>query len=235
MKVAVGAITDVGRVRSNNEDAFLVDGPLFAVADGMGGGNAGEVASALALETLGRVSGEGSVDLAEWVQRANRAVFDRSMSDRSTSGMGTTLTAVLAEGESLRLAHVGDSRAYLLRDGRLERLTEDHTRVARMVRDGMITEEQAAQHPQRNIITRGLGLADDVKVDQAQVEVRMGDRLLLCTDGLTAMVKEDTLREILAGEPDPQEAARRLVEAANQAGGADNVTAVVLDVDATTS
>ena len=231
MRLVVGAASDIGRVRSNNEDSYLADDPLFAVADGMGGENAGEVASALALEVLAKMAGEGrTVDLTDWVREANREVWDRSVSDRSVAGMGTTLTAVLADGERLRLAHVGDSRAYLLRNGQLRRLTEDHTRVARMVREGTITEEQAARHPERNIITRALGISIDVNVDQILVDVRTGDRLLLCTDGLTGMVPEEELRTILQSAAAPEEAARKLIEAANEAGGADNVTAVVLDV-----
>jgi serine/threonine protein phosphatase PrpC len=231
MKVVVGSATDVGRIRNNNEDSYLVAAPLFVIADGMGGENAGEVASAMAVETVGRMAGEGaSTDLAEWVRAANRAVWDRSMTDRTAFGMGTTITAVLADGEQLRLAHVGDSRAYLLRDGEFRRITDDHTRVARMVKDGTITEEEAAVHPERNIITRALGIGEDVKVDQMAIDVRDGDRFLLCTDGLTGMVKEDPLKSILLSTPDPQEAVRKLIEAANAAGGVDNVTAVVLDI-----
>jgi serine/threonine protein phosphatase PrpC len=232
MKVLVGSASDVGRIRSNNEDSYLTAGPLFMVADGMGGENAGEVASAIAVETVGKMAGEGrSTDLAEWVREANRAIWDRSMTDRTAFGMGTTLTAVLADGEQLRLAHVGDSRAYLLRDGEIRRLTDDHTRVARMVQDGTITEEEAAVHPERNIITRALGIGEDVMVDQMAIDMRNGDRILLCTDGLTGMVKEDLIRSILLSNPGPQEAAGKLIEAANAAGGVDNVTAVVLDIE----
>jgi serine/threonine protein phosphatase PrpC len=235
MKVVVGSGSDVGRIRSNNEDSYLVAAPLFVVADGMGGENAGEVASAMAIETVGKLAAEGgSTDLAGWVREANRAIWDRSMTDRTAFGMGTTLTAAIADGEQLRLAHVGDSRAYLLRDGEIRRITHDHTRVARMVQDGTITEEEAAVHPERNVITRALGIDEDVKVDQMAIDVLDGDRFLLCTDGLTGMVKEDLLKSILLSTPDPQEAVRKLIEAANTAGGVDNVTAVVLDISSDT-
>jgi protein phosphatase len=228
MRARIGEATDIGLVRERNEDGYLVRPPLFAVADGMGGHRGGEVASRLALETLER---PGDAPLAERVREANRVVYERSMLDRSVAGMGTTLTAAVLEGDRLRLAHVGDSRAYLLREGRLERLTEDHTMVHQMVRQGRLTEEEAAWHPYRSVLTRALGTEPDVPVDEAVVQVRPGDRVLLCTDGLTSMVEEARIGEVLRTTPDPQEAADRLVEAAIAAGGLDNVTVVVLDLE----
>ncbi|HXF37986.1 MAG TPA: Stp1/IreP family PP2C-type Ser/Thr phosphatase, partial [Actinomycetota bacterium] len=219
--------TDIGRARERNEDGLLVEPPFFAVADGMGGHRGGDVASRLALEALR----EGDRALAERVREANRRVYERSMLDRAVAGMGTTLTAAVLEGDRLRLAHVGDSRAYLLRDGRLRRLTEDHTLVHRMVTRGQLTEEEAAEHPYRSVLTRALGTEPDVAVDEAVVEVRAGDRLLLCTDGLTGMLPESRVAEILRSVRDPQEAADRLVDEANEAGGLDNITVIVLEVE----
>jgi len=229
MKVSAAAATDIGLVREGNEDSYLVDEPLFAVADGMGGHRGGEVASQLALETVEKLFRKGTGDLAEQVQEANRAVFERSVEDRQVAGMGTTLTAALVEGDRIRLAHVGDSRAYLLRDGELRRLTEDHTLVHRMVTEGEISEEEAEAHPQRSVLTRALGVDMFVDVDDDVVQVRSGDRLLLCTDGLTGMVSEDEIKEVLQRVDDPTEASERLVRAANEAGGVDNITVVVLD------
>ena len=189
MKVTAGASTDIGQVREVNEDSFILDQPLFAVADGMGGHRGGEVASKLALETIGALfrGGEGG-SLAEHVRAANREVFGRSMLDPSVAGMGTTLTAALVEGSRVRLAHVGDSRAYQLRAGEIRLLTEDHTLVHRMVLEGEITAEEAEVHPHRSVLTRALGVDVDVAVDEGAIDVRGGDRLLLCTDGLTAML-----------------------------------------------
>jgi len=231
VRVRVGAASDIGQVREGNEDSFLVEEPLFAVADGMGGHRGGEVASRLALETVQRLFEERTGSLTEQVEQANRAVFERSQLDRDVAGMGTTLTAALLEGTRVRLAHVGDSRAYLFRDGGLLRLTEDHTLVHRMVQEGEITEAEAETHPHRSILTRALGVDPAVHVDEGVLEVRAGDRLLLCTDGLTGMLPEDRIREVLEGEPDPQAVADRLVGEANAAGGVDNITVVLLDLE----
>jgi protein phosphatase len=229
MRVTAAAATDIGRVREGNEDSYLTEEPLFAVADGMGGHRGGEVASQLAVETLERMFKEGSGDLPDQVQEANRVIFERSVLDRKVAGMGTTLTAALVEGDRVRLAHVGDSRAYLLRDGELRLLTEDHTLVHRMVSEGEISEEEAETHPQRSVLTRALGVDTVVDVDDDMLKVRPGDRLLLCTDGLTSMVPEDQIGEVLRTVRDPQEAAKRLVRMANEAGGVDNTTVVILD------
>jgi protein phosphatase len=229
MRVTAAAATDIGLVREGNEDSYLTEEPLFAVADGMGGHRGGEVASQLAVETLEKRYKQGAGDLPDQVQEANRVVFERSVVDEKVAGMGTTLTAALVEGDRVRLAHVGDSRAYLLRDGDLRLLTEDHTLVHRMVTEGEISKEEAQTHPQRSVLTRALGVDNVVDVDDDTVQVRPGDRLLLCTDGLTSMVSEQAIEEALRGVPDPQEAAQRLVHLANEGGGTDNTTVVVLD------
>ena len=231
MNVHVGSATDIGQVREGNEDSYLVVAPLYAVADGMGGHRGGEVASSLALETVQELFERQEGTLADQVAQANRAVYDRSQSDRSVSGMGTTLTAALVDGDTVHLVHVGDSRAYLVRDGQLKQLTEDHTLVRRMVMEGEITPEEAETHPHRSILTRALGVDESVQVDEGDVRIESGDRLLLCTDGLTGMVPEDQITEIILGSTDPQEAVDRLVKVANRAGGIDNITAVVLDFD----
>ncbi|HSL68449.1 MAG TPA: Stp1/IreP family PP2C-type Ser/Thr phosphatase [Actinomycetota bacterium] len=229
MKVAAAVATHVGLVREGNEDSYLTDEPLFAVADGMGGHRGGEVASQLAVETLEKLFQKGIGELPDQVQEANRVVFERSVVDEKVAGMGTTLTAALVEGDRVRLAHVGDSRAYLLRDGGLRLLTEDHTLVHRMVTEGEISREEAETHPQRSVLTRALGVETVVDVDDDSIQVRPGDRLLLCTDGLTSMVSEQAVEEALRTVPDPHEAAQRLVQLANEGGGADNTTVVVLD------
>jgi protein phosphatase len=230
MRIESGATTDVGRVREGNEDAFLASDPLFAVADGMGGHRGGEVASRLALDTLDALFKRGRGTLADHIREANRAVFERSVLDRKVAGMGTTLTAAAMEQSRVRLVHVGDSRAYLLRDGALRLLTEDHTLVREMVERGEITPREAEVHPHRSVLTRAVGTEPDVAVDEQVVEIREGDRLLLCTDGLTGMLSEQTIGDILSEEADPQVVADRLVAEANREGGVDNITALVLDV-----
>ena len=228
MRIEIGSATDIGRVRERNEDSVLVDPPLFAVADGMGGHRGGQVASQVALEKLEELEDEEKGSLAEHVRRANRAVWDRAEEDEHLAGMGTTLTAVRIDGESVVLAHVGDSRAYLLRNGSLQQLTTDHTLVDRMVRSGEITEAEADVHPHKNVLTRALGTDEDVEVDEDAVALEDGDRLLLCSDGLTGMVTEDQIQAILEASTTPQNAAERLVRAANRAGGVDNISVVVL-------
>jgi serine/threonine protein phosphatase PrpC len=233
MRVRTGARSDIGRLRQRNEDGYLIKEPLFVVADGMGGHRGGDVASALALETIGSAATPGGTakGLVDDIKRANRAVLERGESDRDLRGMGTTLTAVLTEDARAHVVHVGDSRAYLLRDGALQQLTEDHTLVQRMVREGRLTEDEAAQHPQRSILTRALGVDEDIPVDELSLDIHPGDRLLLCTDGLTNMVERDRIQEILETEEDPQSACEKLIDAANRAGGDDNITVVVLAFD----
>jgi PPM family protein phosphatase len=228
MRLRIGASTHVGRVREGNEDSYMADEPLIAVADGMGGHQGGEVASKLALDTLRKAT--DGVALEQAVQDANRAVFERAGRDPALAGMGTTLTAFLVDGDTLRLAHVGDSRAYLLRDGELQRITTDHTVVEGLVEKGELTPHEASIHPQRSILTRAIGVDGEVQVDQASIQPGPGDRLLLCSDGLTGMIEEDDIQRILEGHEDPQAAADALVEAANEAGGQDNITAVIIDV-----
>jgi protein phosphatase len=238
VRLRAGASSDVGRLRERNEDSFVVKEPLFAVADGLGGHLGGEVASRLAVDTLTSEAGaDGPEDgvpdrLRAAIHQANSAVAERAANDPQLTGMGTTLTALVAGRDRVYLAHVGDSRAYLLRDGDLRLLTEDHTLVQRMVKEGRLTPEQAEIHPQRSVLTRALGIEVELEVDQATVEVTASDRLLLCSDGLTAMIGDEDIRKILAGHDDPQSASEALVEAANAAGGQDNITTVVVDVAA---
>jgi protein phosphatase len=232
MRIATGSHTDVGRIRDGNEDSFVVDErlALFAVADGMGGHRGGEVASATAIEALRAAVANGR-PIDEAVRLANRAVIDKASQDPELTGMGTTMTAVFAlAGSSVLIAHVGDSRAYLLRDGALERRTDDHSLVEELVREGRLTPEQAESHPQRAIVTRALGVDEEVDVDIYTIEVRVGDRIVVCSDGLTTMLRERDVERLARGEPDPQRCAELLVNAAVEAGGEDNVTVVVLDV-----
>jgi serine/threonine protein phosphatase PrpC len=232
VRLVVSARTDVGRVRDHNEDGYLVDTDLglVAVADGMGGHRGGEVASATALDTL-REAFTDSGDLSAAVVAANDAVFERSSADDAVRGMGTTMTAAALEGErTLLVGHVGDSRAYLWRDAALTRLTTDHSLVEELIAAGELTEEQAERDPRRSMITRALGLELGVAVDVVTVELQGGDRLLFCSDGLTTMIREAQTQAILAEAPEPGDAAHRLVEAANAAGGADNTTVLVVDV-----
>jgi protein phosphatase len=232
MKLTAGTYTDVGQVREINEDYPLVDErlALFAVADGMGGHQGGEVASRTAIEALRAAVASGS-PINEAIGRANAAVLKRAEGDEQLSGMGTTMTAVVVVGaQQLLIGHVGDSRAYLLHDGALERVTEDHSLVEELVREGRLTPEQAEVHPQRAIVTRALGVDDFVDVDVYTVTVAAGDRLVLCSDGLTTMVRDREVERIARTEADAQRAAEALVDAANAAGGEDNITVIVLDV-----
>ena len=234
MRVRAGSATDIGRAREHNEDAYLAEEPLFAVADGMGGHRGGDVASNMAVETLRHAQGAGHrswPQLLEKFREANRRVLERGGQDIELRGMGTTLTAVHLSGSEARIAHVGDSRAYLLRDGALHLLTEDHTLVQRMVREGRLSREGARHHPQRSILTRALGVEEDMPIDEVTLPLRDGDRMLLCTDGLTGMLSEDSIRDILLGEPEGQDACKKLIDEANRAGGDDNITAIVLDLD----
>jgi protein phosphatase len=232
MRIVAGVATDTGQVRDHNEDSYIVEPPLYAIADGMGGANAGEVASQLALETIGDMQRAGETTLDDEVREANRVVFTRSGEDTKFAGMGTTVTAALASAEALHLVHVGDSRAYLLRAGSLRQLTHDHTLVDRMVQAGEISRDEADVHPHRNVLIRALGTEPKVDVEALDLGLFDGDQVLICSDGLTDMVTEDQISAILdIARGAPQDAAERLVRAANRAGGIDNITAIVLEVE----
>jgi len=224
--------TDVGRQRNANEDDLFAaaDAGLFAVADGMGGARAGEVAAKAAVEQLAGLEEKrevGERELATVVEEANRRIHELSRSDESLAGMGTTMTAVSVGDGEVAIAHVGDSRAYRLRDDELERLTHDHSLVDEMVRAGRLTPEEAEVHPQRSIITRALGPEPQVEVERMTYPARSGDVYLICSDGLTTMVPEDAVAAILRGRSSLQQAADDLVRVANEAGGKDNVTVVL--------
>lgn len=232
-----GAATDTGRVRHNNQDSFLVlgDRSLFAVADGMGGHQGGEVASRTAVDALEAAFAEPSLDsLISAVEAANAAVFEQGGADPHLRGMGTTMVAValVDDGgeERLAIANVGDSRVYLFEGGDLTQITEDHSLVAEMVRDGRLSPEEAETHPQRNIVTRVLGIYEAVDVDRDEVLPFAGQRLLLCSDGLFNEVGSDQIAAVLRRLADPDEAARELVRLANEGGGRDNITVVIVDV-----
>jgi protein phosphatase len=236
-RLRFGSATDVGRVRQNNEDDLLVAEPLFAVADGMGGHAAGEVASGIAVHVLAeRFGADHSADgLAEAVRAANRAVWERAQAEAGHRGMGTTLTAIAlvhdGADDVLAVANVGDSRAYRLHGGRLERLTDDHSVVGELMRAGRISDEEAQVHPQRHVLTRVLGVDPDVEVDCFRVVPHRGDRFLLASDGLCNEVDDATIAATLGRVDDPDEAAHTLVDLAKSAGGADNITVVVVDVE----
>jgi protein phosphatase len=226
--------SDTGRQRVANEDSYYASAPLFAVADGMGGAQAGEVASKIAAESFEpAVRGPESPEayLRSIAEDANQRIHSLAQHDSSRSGMGTTLTAALVEGDEVSLAHVGDSRAYLWRDGALRLLTSDHSLVEELRRQGRISDEQAEDHPQRSIITRALGPESEVQVDTLSFSARPGDVFLLCSDGLTTMVKDDAIAAILAEAPTLDAAVEALIGAANEAGGRDNITVVSFRVD----
>jgi serine/threonine protein phosphatase PrpC len=231
----VAAVTDPGRKRRRNEDSYVMEPPLFAIADGMGGAQAGEVASRLATAALKESGSEGGGEqrIVDLIQEANRRVYDRSSTDPNTSGMGTTITVALVEGEQVAFGHVGDSRAYLIRDARMEQLTEDHSLVNELLKTGKLSREEAEAHPQRSVITRALGTDPDVDVDTFSVTARAGDLFLLCSDGLTDMVSEDSIHDVVERHRDDINGAlRALVKEANRGGGQDNITVVAFEIAA---
>ncbi len=238
MALVVGrtaGLTDTGRKRRQNEDAFVCEPPLFAIADGMGGAQAGEVASRLAAAAIeeGAAAIEGEDGVATVVRAANARIFERALHDPAVAGMGTTATVAVVDDHAatVTIAHVGDSRAYLYRDGVLEQLTTDHSLVGELVRSGRLTEDEAAVHPHRSVITRALGTDAEVEVDTRTLPVVPGDLVLLCSDGLSAMVRDDEILQVLrATDGDPRSAAPALVAAANAAGGEDNVTVVLFEL-----
>jgi serine/threonine protein phosphatase PrpC len=227
--------TDTGRQRRGNEDAFYARAPLFAVADGMGGAQAGEVASHLAVEVLeqGLPDGGGSVEerLRARVREANARIMESAQADDARAGMGTTLTVAYVGEDALTVAHVGDSRLYRLRDSAFERLTDDHSLVEELVRQGKLTPEEADEHPQRSIITRALGAEEGVEADSTTWAGRDGDIYLICSDGLTSMIPEAHVAQILAEAPSLASAGRMLIDAANDAGGRDNITVVLFRLE----
>ena len=237
MRLVFAAATDVGRMRKNNEDSYLSSQPVAAVADGMGGHSAGEVASAIAIEELAALGGRGpwenetaaTDDLKQAILRANRRIREMAASDRKLNGMGTTLVALLEDGDMVHVANVGDSRGYLLRQGELSQVTVDHSLVQELVDDGRLSPEDAERHPQRSVITRALGIDPEVEFDLFTYKLQVGDRLLLCSDGLSDVVVPAQIRKVLLRVPSAQRAARELIGVANEQGGPDNITVIVVD------
>jgi PPM family protein phosphatase len=227
-------LTQTGNVRRSNEDSYLMRSPLFVVADGMGGAQAGEIASRMTAQAFAEADliGHPPADvLRETIRVANARILERSRTDPDAAGMGTTVTAALASDDgSITFAHVGDSRAYLYRDGSLQRLSDDHSLVGELVRKGELSEVEAEHHPQRSVITRALGTDDAVEIDTFTVQAQDGDVVLLCSDGLNTMVAEQTIAELLSSGDTAAAIARKLVRAALQGGGEDNVTAIVFRV-----
>ena len=231
--IQYGCRTDVGQVRDHNEDSLLVESPLFAVADGMGGHAAGEVASEIAVQSL-RENGP-RVANAEWlgkaVEQANTDVLRAAIEGKGKQGMGTTMTAAVIEGEQLVVAQVGDSRAYLLHNGKLQQITRDHSFMADLIEQGQITPAEARVHPNRSLITRALGSDPEMVADQYEIRAEAGDRLLLCSDGLSGMIEDSIIEGILNETKDPQKCANTLVEQANAHVGQDNITVIVADIE----
>ncbi len=230
----VASVTDPGRKRRRNEDAYVCEPPLFAVADGMGGAQAGEVASRLAASALKETHPKargGEERLVDLIQEANRRVYDRSHEDPSASGMGTTITVALVGDGTVSFGHVGDSRAYLIRGDELEQLTDDHSLVAELMRSGKLSAEEAETHPQRSVITRVLGTDPEVDVDTFTLTAQPGDVFLICSDGLSSMVSSEEILGVLKEHRgDIEQAARALVRAANRGGGEDNITVVTFEI-----
>ena len=240
MRITAYYATDVGRHREINEDNMFSGSTVHAVADGMGGHVAGEVASERALQPVAELDGRDYDDaksateaLRDAIVAANRNVLSEAHADPNLAGMGTTLTAVMVRDDSLHLAHVGDSRAYLLRNGEdINQLTTDHTLVEQLVQDGRLSRDEIARHPQRSVVTRAIGVEHNVEVDTfPPLVLQPGDQILLCSDGLTGPVGDDEIAALLTSESDGEAAVRRLIDAANDAGGPDNITVVLLRVE----
>jgi len=236
LRIAEEAVrTDTGRQRNANEDSLFTDAPLFVVADGMGGAQAGEVASRAAAESFAQNLPSGPPErlLEETIEGANRTIHELARKDPSLAGMGTTITAALVDldSEEVAIGHVGDSRAYRLRDGKFEQLTRDHSLVEEMRRKGQLTDAQAEDHPQRSIITRALGPEPEVEVDLRTVPVLAGDVFLICSDGLTTMLDDAKIAHVLGRATSLQSAVKALVDEANRAGGRDNITVVLFRLD----
>jgi protein phosphatase len=231
---AYAVSSDTGRRRRRNEDNYVVAPPLFAVADGMGGAQAGEVASQLAASALeggDSAALDGTAGIDALIQEANRRIYDRASTDPSASGMGTTMTVALVEGMTVAIGHVGDSRAYLVRGEQMEQLTDDHSLVNELVKSGKLSEEEAHAHPQRSVITRAVGTDPDVDVDGFTIEAEDGDVFLICSDGLSDMVADEEILELVHHHRDDlDKAVKALVAAANRGGGEDNITAVAFRI-----
>jgi protein phosphatase len=226
------ALSDVGRQREGNEDSLLERSPLFAVADGMGGAQAGEVASSLAVDALAELAEDGIdfEELVDGVREANRRILQTAREDRTMAGMGTTLTAALVHDGMVSIAHVGDSRAYRHRGDELAQLTDDHSLVAELERHGKLTAAEARVHPQRSMILRALGISEDVEVDTYELEVKAGDVYLLCSDGLSGLVHDEVIDEVLTSAETLDQATIELIEIANVSGGPDNITTVLFRI-----
>ena len=231
---AYAVASDTGRRRRRNEDNYVVTPPLFAVADGMGGAQAGEVASQLAASALEGGDShalDGTEGIDALIQEANRRIYDRAATDPSASGMGTTMTVALVDGMTVAIGHVGDSRAYLVRGEQMEQLTEDHSLVNELLKGGKLSEEEAHVHPQRSVITRAVGTDPDVDVDGFTIEAQDGDVFLICSDGLSDMVSDEEILELVHRHRDNlDKAVKALVAAANRGGGEDNITAVAFRI-----
>ena len=235
MKIGrTAVVTDTGRRRTGNEDAYVFKPPFFAIADGMGGARAGEIAAGLAATVLEQgETPHGPEGIVALIEEANRRIWERSVHDPDTAGMGTTVTASLvdAEGGRLLIGHVGDSRAYLHRDSALEQLTTDHSLVVELVESGILTPEEAERHPQRSAITRAVGTEQTVDVDAFSVDAHPGDLYLICSDGLTDMLSAEEVEEVIeAAQADPAKTAKALVAAANERGGEDNITVLLFEM-----
>jgi PPM family protein phosphatase len=226
--------SDTGRKRRRNEDSYVIAPPIFAVADGMGGAQAGEIASRLAaaaLEDTDPGAKSGAERVTSLIQEANRRVHERAIADPATSGMGTTMTVALVEGTKVTFGHVGDSRAYRYRDGAIEQITEDHSLVNELLKSGKLSPEEADSHPQRSVITRAVGTDPDVDVDSFTIDAEIGDVFLICSDGLTDMVDDEDIRSVLEKfHNDLDRATKSLVSAANRGGGEDNITVVAFEI-----
>src|SRR5438067_13101321 len=231
---AYAVASDTGRRRRRNEDNYVVAPPLFGVADGMGGAQAGEVASQLAASALEAGTSEelgASERVDALIQEANRRIFDRASTDPAASGMGTTMTVALVDGMTVAIGHVGDSRAYLVRGEQMEQLTEDHSLVNELLKSGRLSEEEAHVHPQRSVITRAVGTDPDVDVDGFTIEAEEGDVFLICSDGLSDMVEDEEILELVhSNRDDLDKAVKALIAAANKGGGEDNITAVAFRI-----
>jgi protein phosphatase len=228
----VGAKTDTGKVREQNEDTFGYRETLFVIADGMGGHQAGEVASAIAVETVlaTEIGADPVMDLQKAVLNANEAILEEMAKNVDFSGMGTTVAILLLNNDKAFVSHVGDSRIYQLIGENLLQLTDDHSFVAELIKNGTITEEEAKIHPQRNVLTRALGTQGHLEFEVNSFSIHPGDKFLLCSDGLTSIVDEKNIKEILMSKKEPQIIADQLVEKANNNGGTDNITVIVIEV-----